>query len=170
MNIRKEASSSKTKAYLNISKTAMQRLDEISDLENIPKPIVLEKMIMAYVPTPTVIEEGEFIPINACEVKRVRKTHPCAIYVSVSTNFNDGTLLGLPYNVWLDYKGGTISWDILKRLYLEKLQSPDAQARIEELKRYKKTQNIYVVSFEGEEEHSMRRVFVDYMNGKLIWK
>lgn len=170
MNKRKESKASKTKLYLNISKKVMQRLNDISDIENIPKYTMMEKIIMAYIPTPPTTTEGEFIPIHACEIKRHRKTHPDAIYVSVSTNMQNGTLLGLPYRIWLQYKGGEISWDMVKRLYLERLQLPDAQARIEELKKYKKTQNVYVASFESDEEHSMRKVFMDYITGKLIWK
>jgi len=170
MNTRKEASSSKTKLYLNISKDVMRRLDDISDIENIPKEIIMEKMIMAYFPVTPITTEGEFIPIQASEIKRHRKTHPNAIYVGVSTNVQNGTLLGLPYRIWLDYKGGKITWDMVRRLYLERLQLPDAQKRIEELKKFKKTQNIYISSFESDEEHSMRKVFMDYITGKLVWK
>jgi len=170
MNTRTEGRSSKTKLYWNISKEAMKRLDDLSNIENVPKYLLLEKLIMAYEPVPCIPTEGQFIPIQTNEIRQFRKTHPYALFISVSTNINNGTTLGLPYHIWLDYKGGKINWDTVKRLYLERLQLPDAQKRIEELKQYVKTQNVYVSSFESNDERSMRRVFMDYITGKLIWK
>ncbi len=162
--------SSQTKLYLNISKHTMLRLDELSELENIPKPKKKKKMINEYVPSNSKRKAGVLRSIYITEIKRVRKNNPYALFLNVTPNPHNGVAIALDYNTWLAHKGGKISWDNIKRSYVESLQKPEAIKKMEEIRKYLLSNDVYITSFERDEEHCMRKLFIDYMNGVLVWK
>jgi len=166
----RDTSKLSSRTLLGISKLAMKKLEVLSELENIPKYLLVEKMINDYIPQNTTMKTGILKSVYMPEIRRVKKIFPYAIFINVSSNANNGTTLGLDYQYWLQYKNGTISWDQVKRLYVERLQRPDAQKRIEEIKKYLQSNDVYITSFECDEEFSTRKLFIDYFYGRLVWK
>jgi len=143
-----------------------ERFVEIAHIENVSQERLLEKMIDIYVPTPAVFIEGEFKCIYVREIQTLQRLHPYAAVVSVHRN----ALIGPSEELRREWRDGKISWDELKRKYIERLNMPDAIEEIARLRQLKKTQDIYITSFERNDEFSIRRLFVDYVNGKLVWK
>jgi uncharacterized protein YeaO (DUF488 family) len=134
-------------------------------IENTTREILVEKMIAKYIPTPAVIAEGEFRYIYINEVKNLVRINPFAAVVSLYRN----ALIGRDYVEMKELKEGKISWNEFKRKYIERLNMPDAIKEIARLRKLKTTQDIYITSFERHEEFSLRKLFCDYVNGKLIW-
>jgi hypothetical protein len=144
----------------------VKRLDEIAQIENLPKATVMEKLIMGYTPVPAVIVPGEFRHIAPGEIQRLNKIKPYSITVSVSWNKS----IGMPYKIWKSWKQGLITQEEFTRQYIERLMLPDAQVEIERLKKLRETNDVYVTSFESDDGRSMRKIFVDFVNGKIVWK
>ena len=142
------------------------RFQEMANIENVSQERLLEKMIDTYVPTPAVLAEGEFKCIYMSEIPLLQRLHPYAAVVSTHRN----SLIGIDEELRRQWRDGKISWDELKRKYIERLNMPDAVEEIVRLRQLKKTQDIYITSFERSDEFSIRRLFVDYVNGKLVWK
>jgi uncharacterized protein YeaO (DUF488 family) len=165
MNLDSKCKSSKRDLRLYIHKDVYNRLDEISFIENKNKDTIIEKMILNYTPIPAVIAEGEFRCVYANEVKILMRLNPFATVVSVYRN----ALIGRSREDMKELKDGKISWNEFKRRYVERLNKPDAIKEITRLRKLKTTQDIYITSFERIEEFSLRKLFVDYVNGKLIW-
>ena len=138
----------------------------IAHLENIPSEKLLEKMINTYVPTPAVIAEGEFRCIYINDIEHLQRMYPYAAVISVHRN----SKIGINEEERKQWRDGKLSWDELKRKYVERLNMPDAIEEIARLRQLKKTQDIYISSFERIEEFSMRKLFVDFVNGVLEWK
>jgi hypothetical protein len=166
MNHKSKSSSGMRHLTIYINTEYYSKFKEIAHLENIPQERLLENMISAYVPTPAVLQEGEFRCIDIHEVTTLQKLHPFAAVVSVGRN----SKIGIDEEIRKQWRDEKISWDELKRKYIERLNMPDAREEIERLRQLKKTQDIYITSFERFEEFSMRKLFIDYVNGKLIWK
>lgn len=150
--------------YINTEQYS--RFQELADVENISQEKLLEKMIDAYRPTPAVIAPGEFRCITMNQIKSIQRLHPYAAVVSVHRNAK----IGVDEEMRRQWRDGKITWDELKRKYIERLNMPDAQEEIKQLKQLKKTQDIYITSIERHEDFSMRKLFVDFVNGNLIWK
>ncbi len=146
--------------------TIYRRLDELAHIENMPRERLLEKMISSYVPTSAVLNEGEFRAIYMNEIRNLQRLHPYAAVVSVFRN----SKIGCDEESRKQWRDGYLTWNELKRLYIERLNMPDATEEIARLRELKKTQDIYITSVERVEEFSIRKLFVDFVNGKLIWK
>ena len=166
MDNKSENGSTVRRLHLNISKAVMMRLDEIMDIENLSKSKMLEKIIMTYSPTPVVSENGIFKPVDMRHIRTVQKMKPYAIVVSVWWNGK----LGIDYKTYIEYKENKITWEQFTRKYIERLMLPDAQEEIKRLMKLKESNDIYIVSWEADEDHSIRRLFVDFVEGKLVWK
>jgi len=169
------STSSKTSVTLFINEAIKTKLDLIADIENLPKETVLEKLIMNYTPVPAEVKPGEFRAMYMSHVTRLRKIKPQAITVLIPhTPKHDQAVpfnkLAIPYKVYKDYWEGRITWDEYKRQFIERWMLPDAQAEIARLRKLRETQDVYIVGFERDEEHSIRKMFVDFLNGKLVWK
>lgn len=165
MNIDDRYKSSKRDVHLYLSKTVYERLQNMAFVENTTREILMEKLIMNYQPTPAIVKEGEFRCVYMNEVKNVMRLNPFAISISLYRN----SLIGRSYEEMKELKEGKISWNEFKRKYIERLNRPDAIAEIARLRKLKTTQDVYITSFERNEEFSLRRLFVDYVNGKLVW-
>jgi len=143
-----------------------QRLYDIARIENITLKIALEKAIQAYVPIPSQEIPTEYRLTTLQNLKRLYKNNPHAIVIT--PNYN--TVIGIDHKTWKSYKDGIITLDKFKRIYLERLLMPDAQEEIKKIKELSKTNIIYITSWEKDEECSLRKLFKDYLEGKLIWK
>jgi len=148
----------------------MTRLDEIALIENLPKSRIMEKLIMNYTPVPAPEVPGEFKTIYVSEIQRLTKIKPYAVVVSLYWNKK----LGYPYKVYHAFRKGleegTITPAEFQRKYIERLMLPDAQEEIAHLRKLRENNDIYITSFEREEEGSLRKIFVDFVNGKITWK
>jgi len=158
----------KKKERLNvlIHHSVLERLQEIELIENLPREKLITKMITNYVPVPVPRIPGEFKCITTHQAKKIKNRCPYTITVSPYRNKK----IGLNDDIWKQWKNGEISWEEVQRKYLERLLLPDAQAEIQRLKKLQETQDVYITSWEVEEEQSLRKLFVDIMNGKIIWK
>jgi len=165
-NFRSRSESSKTGWYTTISIVSQRRLDEISLIENLPKNIIIEKLIMNYTPVPSPEIPGEFRVIYMREIPGLLKLKPYAIIVSVYQNKK----LGVSRKLYREYRDSKISQVEFTRLYIERLMLPDAQREIKKLRKLQENHDVYITSFEREEEGSIRKIFVDFVNGKLVWK
>lgn len=144
----------------------LTRLDEITLIENIPKNKLIEKMIMGYVPVPALMIPGEFRSIYINEVHRMRRLKPHAIVISLYWN----SKLGMPLKIRNELRDGIITIEEFQRKYIERLMLPDAQEEITRLRKLKETNDVFITSFEPREEKSMRKIFVEFINGRLVWK
>lgn len=150
--------------YLQVE--TVELLTKLALIENIPKEKLMERLINTHVPIPAVLKEGDFTCIYAREVQQLQRIHPYAVVASLNKNSKIGWS-SENYKLWKDDK---ISWEELKRKYVERLNMPDAIEEIARLRELKKSQDIYIMSFERIEEFSSRRLFCDYVNGFLKWK
>lgn len=164
-NCRSGSDQSRTTLHLSIGKRVMTRLDEISLIENIPKSIMMEKLIMSYTPIPAVLVPGEFKSIYISNIQRLKRIRPYAITVCVHGN----NLLGFNYKEYLKMRKELTPVDFQKK-YIERLMLPDAQTEIARLRIFQETHDVFITSFERDEEGSMRKIFVDFVNGKIAWK
>jgi len=158
--------SSKTACWVSLSIKSQARLDEIAMVENLPKNTIIEKLIMNYVPIPAPKIPGEFRSMYMANIRRLLRTKPHAVITSLYPNGK----IGVPVKLYMEKRDGVISIKEFQRKYIERLMLPDAQAEILRLRKLRETNVVYVGSFEGEEEGSMRQIFVDFVNGKLTWK
>jgi uncharacterized protein YeaO (DUF488 family) len=165
MNLGHKIHESKRRIIVFISNDTYTRLDKIANTENTTRELLVEKMINMYTPVPTVLKEGEFRCIYMSEIHNLQKLYPYAAVVSLYRN----ALIGRSYDQMKEFKDGKISWGEFRRKYVERLNMPDAIAEIARLRQLKKTQDIYITSFERQEEFSLRKLFCDYVNGKLVW-
>ncbi len=160
-----QSDNSKRAFHCLLNKKLIDRLYEIAVVENIPKNLLLEKMIANYIPIPAPQIPGEFKTIAITEIQRLHKVKPYAIIVSVSWNKK----LGFPPKVYHPMRK-EMSHAEFQRKYIERLMLPDAQEEIAYLKKMRESHDVYITSFEVAEEGSMRRIFVDFVNGKITWK
>ncbi len=162
-NSRSDASKSRFTCLLD--KDVIDKLDKSAMIENIPRNILLEKIIATYVPIPSPKIPGEFKVIRMSDISRLQRINPYAVVVSVSWNKK----LGFPMKVYHQMRNGMSSAEF-QRKYIERLMLPDAQEEITYLKKITESHDVYITSFEMKEENPMRRIFVDFVNGKIIWK
>ncbi len=162
---------SKTSVTLFINAIVRRKLDLIADTENLTTEQVLEKLIVNYTPAPAEVKAGEFRTIYMSDITRLRKIKPGALIVLIPTTPRRKckSKLSLPYEVHVGFRGGKITWGEYKRQFIERWMLPDAQAEIARLRKLRETQDVYITGFERDEEHSIRRMFVDFVNGKLVW-
>ncbi len=170
-----KSSGSKTSVTLFINETVRRKLDIIADTENLPKELVLEKLIMNYTPVPVEVKAGEFRTMSMSDVTRLRKIKPQSIIVLIPQTPRGNhdvpyNKLAVPYRVYEDYWNERITWGEYTRKFIERWMLPDAQTEITRLRKLRETQDVYIVGFEREEEHSIRRMFADYLNGVICWK
>ncbi len=166
MNLLSESECTSTIFTVTINKKVIKRIDEIASIENLPKNKLIEKMVMGYVPVPAPIAPGEFISVYMSDVHKLLKLKPYTIIISVYKNGK----IGMPYRMYREFRDGIIPLKEFQRKYIERLMLPDAQEEIARLRKLRESNNIYIASFEKEDEGSMRRMFVDLVNGKLVWK
>jgi hypothetical protein len=152
--------------FIRVDDEVRARLDEIAMIENLPTNTIVEKLIMNYTPTPAPNIPGEFKAILSPQIQRLRKLKPYAVIVGLHWNKK----LGMPYKAHNDLKEGRITLKEFTRNYIERLMLPDAQEEIVRLRKLRESNDIYIASFEFEEEGSIRKIFVDFVNGKLTWK
>lgn len=171
MEYRTKSSSSKTSVTLFINENVKTKLDLIADVENLTKEQVLEKLIVNYTPVPVEVKAGEFRTINMSDIVRLRRTKPSVLVVLIphTPRYRCKSALSLPYEVYTEFRDRKITWEEYKRQYIERWMLPDAQAEIARLRKIRETQDVYITGFERDEEHSVRRMFVDFVNGKLVW-
>jgi len=165
MNLDWKLRSSKLRLHVFLPTETYERLQKMALIENTTREKLLEKMIANYSPTPAIIAEGEFRYIYANEVKNLMRINPFIIVISLYRN----ALIGRNREEMKELKEGKITWNEFKRKYIERLNMPDAIEEIARLRKLKTTQDIYITSFERHEEFSIRKLFCDYVNGKLIW-
>ena len=166
MNLLSESECTSTIFTVTINKKMIKRMDEIASIENLPKNKIIEKMIMGYVPIPAPIAPGEFVSIYMSDVHKLLKLKPYTIIISVYKNGK----IGMPYKMYRGLRDGIISINEFQRKYIERLMLPDAQEEIVRLRKLRESNNIYIASFEKKDEGSMRKMFVDFVNGDLLWK
>lgn len=160
-----QSDSSKSRFTAILDKDVIDKIHECAVIENLPKNIILEKIIMGYTPTPAPKIPGEFKTITMWEIYRLHKIKPYAVIVSVQWN----KLLGFPPKIYHTMKK-EMSPAEFQRKYIERLMLPDAQEEIARLKKIRESHDVYVASMEVNEEGSMRKIFVDFVNGKIVWK
>lgn len=160
--------SSQTKLYFNISKDVMSRFVEMSIIENLSQNKFLEKIILNYKPVPATMESGFFRYIKFQEIKTLRRIKPYAMIVSISPSKSTG----ISDEIWSMIKNRNVSVEEFQRKYIERLMLPDAQERIKELIKLSQSRDIYITSMKDstDEDYSLRKTFVDFVNGDLIWK
>lgn len=150
---------------LYINENVMKRINEIVDIENTTKQKLIQKMVENYVPIPAIIQEGEFRTILQRTVGSLYRVKPHAIVACASICGK----IGMPLKVFHAWRHGIITWEEFRRKYIERLMLPDAQEEIKRLKKLRQSQDVYISSWETDEEHSMRKIFVDFVSGKLVW-
>ncbi len=164
------SNSSKVNFTVTVDREVKARLYELSFIEKLPPNIMLEKIISQYVPTPAPETPGEFKTIQMTAIRQLNNLKPYSIVISVQWN----TKLGFPPKLYhpllKDRKEGKITPSEFQRIYIERLMKPDAQEEIAHLKKLRESHDIYITSFEIKEEGSMRQIFVDFVNGKIVWK
>lgn len=161
-----QADCSRTPIFLSVNKKIRLRLDEIAMIENLPLNTLMEKLILNYTPVPAPEIPGEFKTVYAPYIRRLKKLKPYVIAISVLWN----SKIGMPYKIRKELKEGKITIQEFTRKYIERLMLPDAQEEIARLRKLKETQDIYITCFNVNEEGSMRKIFVDFVNGKIVWK
>lgn len=164
--MRTETSSSCSTLVLTVNKAAIKKLHEIEAIENVPTVKILERLIMSYTPVPAILKEGEFKSIPSSSVNILKKIKPYAIVVSLFWNKK----IGIDFKIWKDMREGRMSKEEFQRTYIEKLMLPAAQEEIKRLKKLKTTNDVYITSWEGNAEFTMRQIFLDFVSGKLVWK
>ncbi len=155
-----------TKLYFNISKPIRAKFAEIATIENMPEARLLEKMITNYIPVPAILAPGEFRSIGVQRSRTLNKLKPGTIIVSVFWN----TKIGIDYKFWRAWRANEVTWEEFQRKYIERLMLPDAQEEIARLRKFAESQDVYITSWEADEEHSMRKIATDFINGKATWK
>lgn len=146
---------------LRINEHVKRKLDKICLVENTYPDRVVQELIWGYEPVPVEKKPGVLKSVCLQRARILRQHTPGAFLFMVTTRHPK---LGQHRETLDDYNNGLLTWDQYTRAYLDRLKEPDAQAEIRLLQEYAKTRDVYITSFEGDDEKSLRRLLVDYAN------
>lgn len=143
-----------------------RKFHEICALEYETPARMIIKLVKEHVVVLPKVGEFKFIPIYGRNVQSVRRTIPNIYIVSLISD----PAISPDWETWTAYKEGIIIMEEFKRKYVEKLMGPVAQKRIEELKHMNKIRNIYIMDFSRDGKNTLKEIFIDFVEGKLLWK